>query len=319
MRKPILCTMILLGIWCLATSTANAQQTFEYSTVVYDDSMGAVYGNSVTEIDYNSDYYYDAYVESYLYENGILVDSNYAESPTGTASALTAAWADPNSEYTETGYHDLYVRFGNEDKYPEGCRPCDGCNTECYYDNWYYYDAYGFSFVNTGSYGPWFDLFGEGPAIYLENNEEEYLGETSASLTLLAVRFSDASLVDTNRSAEFDGFNVANLNMSTETGPNACGGDNFVVKVRFHLPDYSASCCNNPTTTFVKLAGSSKFHFVGDGFVFYGNDTPAYVLVYLKRNLDGSGSANSVQISVGGAYQSGESYRGQGTVHLVCP
>jgi hypothetical protein len=95
---------------------------------------------------------------------------------------LTAAWADPNAEYTETGYHDLYVRFGNEDKYPEGCMPCDGCNTDCYWDNWYYYDAYGFSFASTGNYGPWFDLFGEGPATYLENNDEEYLGETSASI-----------------------------------------------------------------------------------------------------------------------------------------
>lgn len=183
MRKPILWAMILLGICCLAVPNANAQQTYEYSTIVYDDSIGAVYGNSVTEIDYNSDYYYDAYVESYLYENGILVDSNYAESATGTASALTAAWANPDAEYTETGYHDLYVRFGNEERYPEGCMPCDGCNTDCYWDNWYYYDAYGFSFVNTGNYGPWFDLLGEGPPTYIENNQEEYLGETSASLT----------------------------------------------------------------------------------------------------------------------------------------
>ena len=53
--------------------------------------------------------------------------------------------------------------------------------------------------------------------------------------------------------------------------------------------------------------------------VFYGNDNPAFVRIGLKKNLDGSGTNNSVKISVGGEYGSGEPYRGNGTVHLVCP
>jgi hypothetical protein len=137
---------------------------------------------------------------------------------------------------------------------------------------------------------------------------------------LLAVRFRDAHLEGTNRTAGFiAAINTANLDIHTESGPDACGGDNFAIKVRFDVPPESASCCNHETTSFVLLSSDNKFHFVGDAYVFYGNDSPPDVMVYLKRNLNGSGTSNSVKISVGGYYANGDPYRGQGTVHLVCP
>ncbi len=139
---------------------------------------------------------------------------------------------------------------------------------------------------------------------------------------LRPVTFLDARLIDTNHTAAFIPlYNTADLNINTfnEIGPDACGGDNFAIKVRFTLPEHSRQCCNNESTSGVFLSSSNKFHFVGDSWVFYGENSPANVIVYLKRNLNGSGSSNSVRISVGGRYESGEPYQGQGTVRLVCP
>lgn len=328
MRKPIFCTLLLICIYLLATANASAQETYGYSEVVYDDSIGAVYGNSVTEIDYNSDYYYDAYVESYLYENGNLVDSNYAESATGTASALTAAWADPNSEYTETGYHDLYVRFSDEEKYPEGCSPCDGCNTDCYWDNWYYYDAYGFSFATTGSYGPWFDSFGQGPATYLENNQEEYLGDTSASLLTpdTAVQFVNVSVDDgTPVSFGSDFTNTPSANVSVP-----CGGERFKVIVKFNLPQNSGSCCAQQNSR-INVFSTSKFEFAyyavyGYSWRFFpstspseaNNTNPPLAVAFLRRKADNSGSSDTLRVVVGGSYQSHDSYSTPANVHMIC-
>jgi hypothetical protein len=148
---------------------------------------------------------------------------------------------------------------------------------------------------------------------------EEVVGEILE--ILLAVRFRDVRLEGTNHTAGFiAGLNTANLNIDTsgEPGPDACGGDNFAIKVRFDLPSESAHCCRNHETSFVLLPGDHKFQFVGDGYVFYGDDSPPFVMVYLKRKLDGSGTNNSVRISVGGSYQNLQPYRGQGTVTLKC-
>lgn len=88
--------------------------------------------------------------------------------------------------YTEVGAHDVIAQYYYEDivKGPEGCSPCDGCNTDCYYfyDNWWWYDPFGFSFANTGYYGPWWNIYGFGPYNEIENDEVIPLGETTQSL-----------------------------------------------------------------------------------------------------------------------------------------
>jgi hypothetical protein len=148
---------------------------------------------------------------------------------------------------------------------------------------------------------------------------------------LLAVEFVDAHIENTDNTAAFIPlYNTANLEPHEYSVPGACSGDNFILKVRFRVPSESANCCSNDTTSFVVLPPNNKFHFVDVipdlnplnphlSRVFYGNDNPAFVRIGLKKNLDGSGTNNSVKISVGGEYGSGEPYRGNGTVHLVCP
>ncbi|MBA2705653.1 MAG: Ig-like domain-containing protein [Blastocatellia bacterium] len=146
----------------------------------------------------------------------------------------------------------------------------------------------------------------------------------SALCDVLAIRFMDVTLIGSNQTAQFNQFNSVSLTISTTTGPDACGGDRFSIKAKFQLPQYSAGCCSNPTTSFVILSSDNKFEFApslidGTTYDFFGNDSPPYVIVYLRRKADRSGTTNSVKITVGGTYQNGESYTGQGTVHLVCP
>ncbi|HEX7331819.1 MAG TPA: hypothetical protein VF290_09975 [Pyrinomonadaceae bacterium] len=133
---------------------------------------------------------------------------------------------------------------------------------------------------------------------------------------VLAVRFLKASEPGTSNSADFNQFNSANLNTSS------CSGLRFSIKATFQLPQFSAGCCNNPLTSFVKLSDDNKFEFapLPDGTIydFFGNDSPPHVIVYLRRRANNAGITDSVRIVVSGSYQSGESYTGQGTVHPKC-
>lgn len=134
---------------------------------------------------------------------------------------------------------------------------------------------------------------------------------------VLAVRFLVASETGTSHSAQFDQFNNADLNLS------ACGGERFSIKATFQLPQFSAGCCSSPTTTFVTLSSDNKFEFapslIDDTiYDFFGDANPPHVMIYLRRKANSGGTTNSVRISVGGTYQNGQSYTGQGIVHPVC-
>jgi len=153
-----------------------------------------------------------------------------------------------------------------------------------------------------------------GPFGVCDYTPEEVLRE--ALCEVLAVRFLKASEPGTSNSADFNQFNSANLNTSS------CSGLRFSIKATFQLPQFSAGCCNNPLTSFVKLSDDNKFEFapLPDGTIydFFGNDSPPHVIVYLRRRANNAGTTDSVRIVVGGTYQSGESYTGQGTVHPKC-
>jgi len=138
----------------------------------------------------------------------------------------------------------------------------------------------------------------------------------NAFCDVLAVRFLEARLVGGNRTAGFL-INRADLSINT------CNGDRFSIKATFDLPQYSDHCCDDPLTSFVSLSSDNKFEFApnlidGTIYDFFGNDSPPYAVVYLRRKANGSGTTSSVHIKVGGRYQNGESYTGQGTVHLTC-
>jgi len=133
---------------------------------------------------------------------------------------------------------------------------------------------------------------------------------------LLAVEFVDVKLQDTNHVTGFV-FNTAELNIQTTSPPAACDGDIFFIKARFNLPNDSNDCCGD-LITFVKLSDSNKFQLLDWQFAQNEDKRSGFVVVKLRRRLDGSGSSNSVHMSVGGTHHDGSGYRGQGTVHLKC-
>jgi hypothetical protein len=153
----------------------------------YDGTTNTVYGYSFTEIDYECSDDYEAYVEGYLKDqNGSTKDSGYAVNPV-LAEVDTSTAAVDGGSYTIDSYHDVITRYYRDviDKSPDGCWPCDGCNTDCYYfqEDYFWYDTYGFSFISPGYYGPWWDIYGYGPATEVEDDEYDHLGETSASVS----------------------------------------------------------------------------------------------------------------------------------------
>src|SRR5437762_1234851 len=97
-KKTIFSTALLFFTLALASISAHAQLTYEYSDISYDDTTGTVEGYSATEIDYWSAYYYQAYVESYLYNDSTaqLMDYGYDQEP-DIAEVDTYASADSSS------------------------------------------------------------------------------------------------------------------------------------------------------------------------------------------------------------------------------
>lgn len=147
--------------------------------------------------------------------------------------------------------------------------------------------------------------------------EHNIIADALCDILGLEVTFQTAYLLDSNRSANFDQFNNASLTVDT------CGGERFAVKATFQLPQYSSGCCTGEDSSFVRLSADNKFQFApspidGTIYDFFGDQSPPHVVAYLRKRGDGGGSTNTVRIRVGGHYQNGDSYSGQGNLHVVC-
>ena len=133
------------------------------------------------------------------------------------------------------------------------------------------------------------------------------------------VTFVDAKLVDTSRTAQFV-INRATLDLPS----SVCTGERFALKATFDLPAHSSSCCQSAASNYVNLQSDNKFEFApspidGTIYDFFGDDHPPNVVIYLRRRANNAGTRKSLSITVGGVYESGQSYRGVGTVSLNCP
>lgn len=292
--------VLLLAIACFLLFAPEVKATdYAYGyTSVYVDSGNVVRGYHRTEVDYNTDVYYRPYVCASLYKDGVEVvracGGGFASATRNTQTTYYAG-----STYSALTDHYVNIEYEEEDPYNPG-----------YY---YYSDVFGYNFSGAGSQP--IDWYYVASGIYNTRPDESiHLGDTNVGL--LEVGFLEVRLVGTNRNSGFTA-NFANLIINT------CNGDRFSIKTTFQLPPYSASCCSSHETSFVKLAANNKFQFapnlIDDTTVdWFGNDTPPYVIIYLKRRADGGGTTSTVNIRVGGLYQNGTSYSGQGTVRLVC-
>ena len=334
MKTPIFCTMMILGLCCLAASTSYAQETYEYSRTssieYYDDGTSAVYGYSATEIDYACSDNYSAYVEGYLKNQyGTTLDSGYDVHPY-LAEVYTSASADPDSYYTVESYHEIIARFYDDEieKSPDGCWPCDGCNTDCYYfqDVYYWWDPYGFSSSgHTGNYGSWASLFGEGPSIEVPDDEYFDLGETSDALITPAqgVTFTTAKIYQGDQAAFTDVASIptAVLN-ATESQCNPYS--DFTLTVNYSPPSDTREIYSVVAKGFGNTSVSNWYvHPETINNNYNLNVTPHTGTVSMTVNNKNGGRTGSpydvIQVTVKGAYNSGESFSSLGKVRIQCP
>jgi|GEM_PF-4918610 len=156
--------LFLLAALCLCVTfvpSANAQIVVGLSTIDVNPETTSVEGYSATLLDYNACYYYDAYVEGYLYEDVNGKDSD-AFHGICTAEAFTDTLANPGHIYTEIGDHYIVAYF---------------------YDAGFgFYDPFGFSNFG-GEYGGSYNFNGCNCATYYFE-EYIYLGSTIVSIEL---------------------------------------------------------------------------------------------------------------------------------------
>jgi len=269
MKKLVFSLLFLVAFSCLLASSANAQGAYYYSQISYDDDSSLVSGYSATEIDYSTSWYYNAAVDAYLYdEYGNLLDCGTDQEP-NFAEVDTVTYGDPGTDYRLDTYNyevDIYY-YVDIEREPEGCMPCDGCNTDCYYyyENWYWYDPFGFSFSPYGYYDSWWYSYGYGPPTYIEDDEYNEKAESHDWAAAYKVNISAAQTVNDGDSPTFSvnitGNVTANNYAWSFTAPSGAGNNPNVTfstpNARstnsdahwFALPDDMCNAATNSTYT----------------------------------------------------------------------
>lgn len=161
--------MLLLAVLCGLLMQQKAQaQVYGVTVLQYAPSSHAFSGYSATDIeDPDIGYYYDPYVEGYLYDgsgNLLSAGGNQGSGDYAPAEVYTSATGAPHSSYTLVSDHYLAGYFAY------------------YYGGYdYYYDPYGYSFLEGGNYGgDWY--FAPGPGAEYITYQYIYLGSTGVNL-----------------------------------------------------------------------------------------------------------------------------------------
>lgn len=167
MKRSFFLSLMFAFACCLfANQTVQAQYAEGISAITYDSSAQMIFTYSATEVDFNTSYYYDAYVCGSLYNN-----------------VLLGMWCegDPNEDriaevYLQTAaqYNQGYLLVSNHyvEGYFEVWEPTWG-----YYGYW---DPYGYDFLPGGSYPGGYTFLPSGQTI--TQYGQIYLGDTSVWL-----------------------------------------------------------------------------------------------------------------------------------------
>jgi hypothetical protein len=155
MKTSTICAFVF-AVMCLFAlpQQAKAQYAYGISAIGYDDTTKEVFGYSATELDYYAGYYYDPYVEGFMYDqyNYYPIDSGYDRGYAyyWPAEVGTYRWpAQPNTEYDVFSDHYVIAAWSTS------VQVCDDYYySGCWADYWY--DAWGYGFLGGGNYGaPW--------------------------------------------------------------------------------------------------------------------------------------------------------------------
>ena len=167
MKRSFFLRLIFAFVCCLsANQTAQAQYAEGISAITYDSSAQMIFTYSATEVDFNTSYYYDAYVCGSLY--------NYVLLGMGCEG-------DPN----EDRIAEVYLQTAAQ--YNQGYYLVSNHYVEGYFEVWEptwgaygYWDPYGYDFLPGGSYPGGYQFFPAGQTV--TQYAQIYLGDTSVWL-----------------------------------------------------------------------------------------------------------------------------------------
>jgi hypothetical protein len=171
MRTSALGLLLFAALCCfLMPQEAKAQTAYGISAIQYDDSNNVIDAYSVTELDYYAGYYYDPYVEGYLYRGNTLASSGYSLGYADYVDAVvhTTTPGTPGTQFTLESDHYVVAYY---------------YYYACYYGcGYYYYDYWGYRFASGGDYGGYYGFPGfSSPGYALQ--QYYYLGTTAVQIT----------------------------------------------------------------------------------------------------------------------------------------
>jgi hypothetical protein len=180
MKISTLCAIALAALFLMLTpQKAQAQYAYGISAIDYDDQTQTVYGYSATEVDYYAGYYYDPYVEGFMYDqyNYNPIASGYSRGYEYLIDAEVYTYkygALPNTEYDVISDHYVIAYWSTS------VTVCDDYSySGCYADYWY--DPWGYSFFGGGDFGSPFWWWGNYYGGYVPERTF-YLGSTGVGI-----------------------------------------------------------------------------------------------------------------------------------------
>lgn len=208
----------------LVAQKAQAQYAYGISAIDYDDQTHTVYGYSATEVDYYAGYYYDPYVEGFMYDQynswPIASGSSRGYEYLIDAEVYTYKYgALPNTEYDVISDHYVIAYWSTS------VVVCD----EYYYSNCtqdYWYDPWGYGFFGGGNFGSPYWWWGNYYGGYVPERTF-YLGTTGVGI----ITPPDSCPLNTSAKAAnpYD-------SMTAEASSNTCQED-FTVVIKDKLHD----------------------------------------------------------------------------------
>lgn len=163
-------TLIALALWvllCGGVGVMQAQAQIVGRSQVEYNTGSSLGGYSATELwDLDSNYWYDPYVECYIYDqNGNYLSGSWTDGGSSwIAAAHTSAGISPGQTYYVIGEHYVIAAFQSYGCFASGC-------------GYYWDDPYGYSFLPGSEYGGSYGFSGAGTYSYIYY-DYIYLGRT---------------------------------------------------------------------------------------------------------------------------------------------
>lgn len=319
LRQRIFAFLILSCCIGVAVET-KAQAVTGYTSIDYYESTDTLDAYSETDLDFYLADYYDPYVLLRIVdENGNYVASRSATDTWGSgliSVEIVVSGTTRGTTYTDTGYHRAIAALRDYSYH--------------YPYQWFYYDNYNFTyFENRGIDAPWYYYFlSPGFQEIHRTTAPIRLGSTHDSASVSTpggdVVFKTAKIYQ-GAQGTFELVAGHQSTMVNATASQCNPSSNFTLTVDYTPPNDTNQIYQ---VTAKGFGNSSVANWYVDPATINKNDNlsaspPTGTVSMTVNNKNGgqtgSGPYDSVQITVKGIYNSGQSFSTLASVHIQCP